>query len=156
VAHTATIQRRVYRGKLGPAKGRNVRVVHLGPGLVRDLRRLRKEHAELALSRGTRAATWVFQNRAGSCWGYNSARRTWKAAVTEAGLLAEGETLREVKLGTHALRHTYATQRLQEGVPPADVAEVLGDSLPTLYRVYAHAMPEENRDRLKVDLDAII
>lgn len=80
----------------------------------------------------------------------------WKKAAIEGDLLAVGETLQSAQLGTHVLRHTYATHRLQEGVPVADVAKALGDTVRTLLRTYAHAMPDDNRDRLRVDLDAII
>lgn len=71
-------------------------------------------------------------------------------------MLDEKTIPRSVALGTHVLRHTYATHRLQEGIPPTNVAAAIGDSVPTLLAYYAHAMPDENQDRLRVDLDAVV
>lgn len=76
----------------------------------------------------------------------------WRKTLNAAELLPLDTAPRSVGMGTHVPRHTYATHRLQEHVPPADVARALGDSVLTLLRTYAHAMPDENRDRLRVDL----
>lgn len=63
----------------------------------------------------------------------------------------------KIGLGPHVLRHTWITHRLQEGVPLPDVSKAAGHSSPTTtLRVYAHAMPSENRERLRVDLDALL
>lgn len=80
----------------------------------------------------------------------------WRKALVEAELATEESKLQREGLGTHVLRHTWATHRLQEGVPGPDVARALGHTLQTLLKTYAHAVPDENRDRLRVDLDAIV
>lgn len=45
----------------------------------------------------------------------------------------------------HALRHTWATHAARAGVPLFQVAGVLGDTLPTVMRVYAHHSPDHLR-----------
>jgi integrase len=50
-----------------------------------------------------------------------------------------------MQISPHALRHTWATLASRAGVPLFQVAGVLGDSLPTVMRVYAHHSPEHLR-----------
>lgn len=45
------------------------------------------------------------------------------------------------KLGMHDLRRTWASLAVQNGVPIADVAEVLGDTVPTVMKHYAQFIP---------------
>lgn len=45
----------------------------------------------------------------------------------------------------HTLRHTWATLAARAGVPLFQVAGVLGDTLPTVMRVYAHHCPDHLR-----------
>lgn len=45
----------------------------------------------------------------------------------------------------HTLRHTWATLASRAGVPLFQIAGVLGDSLPTVMRVYAHHSPDHLR-----------
>lgn len=45
----------------------------------------------------------------------------------------------------HTLRHTWATLAAQAGVPLFEIAGVLGDSLSTVVRVYAHHCPDHLR-----------
>lgn len=56
---------------------------------------------------------------------------------------------RRAKLGTdvtpHTLRHTWATWAAQAGVPMFDIAGVLGDSLQTVIKTYAHHSPDHLR-----------
>lgn len=155
----AKIARRFYKGKLGPTKGRNTRRVWLGTGLVRDLRRLRTEQRRVAMSGGRRPGLYVFQGRSGKPWSWDASPRRdiFVPTLIKAGLLADGEVPRNVGLGSHTLRHTWASHRLQEHVPVPDVSEALGHSSPAItLSMYAHAMPKENRDRMRVELDAIV
>lgn len=46
----------------------------------------------------------------------------------------------------HTIRHTWATWRAQAGVPLWSIAGVLGDSLETVTKTYAHHCPEYLRD----------
>ena len=50
-----------------------------------------------------------------------------------------------MQVSPHALRHTWATLASRAGVPLFQVAGVLGDSLPTVMRVYAHHSPDHLR-----------
>jgi len=59
--------------------------------------------------------------------------RTFTAAVRRAGLPA-GTT-------SHDLRHHYAVELLDAGVPVFDVAEQLGDRVEQVLRVYGHRKP---------------
>lgn len=45
----------------------------------------------------------------------------------------------------HVLRHTWATQAARAGVPLFEIAGVLGDTLATVMRVYAHHCPDHLR-----------
>lgn len=65
-----------------------------------------------------------------------SIRVGFENAVKRAGL--EGVT-------PHTLRHTWATWATQEGVDLWKVAGVLGDSVVTVERIYAHHAPEHLR-----------
>lgn len=50
------------------------------------------------------------------------------------------------KITPHGLRHTHATILIDELVPPADVADRLGNTLEMIYRVYAHSFKKiENK-----------
>lgn len=48
----------------------------------------------------------------------------------------------ESRCTPHLLRHSRATHLLQAGKPPFAVANLLGDTLQTLLRVYGHACPD--------------
>ena len=60
--------------------------------------------------------------------------KPFMAAVEKAGL---GDDVTP-----HVLRHTRATHLLQSGAPPWAVANLLGDTLTTVQRVYGHACPD--------------
>jgi len=68
-----------------------------------------------------------------------SNRRGFEGAVRRAGL--EGVT-------RHTLRHTWATWAVMAGVPLYDVAAILGDTIETVTRVYAHHAPDYLRDAI--------
>ncbi len=50
-----------------------------------------------------------------------------------------------MQVSPHALRHTWATLAARAGVPLFQIAGVLGDTLPTVMRVYAHHSPDHLR-----------
>lgn len=58
------------------------------------------------------------------------------AALPSSGLRESG------RLTPHTLRHSRATHMLQAGKSPWLVANLLGDSLTTVLRVYGHACPD--------------
>lgn len=49
------------------------------------------------------------------------------------------------KVTPHTLRHTWATQAAQAGVPLFEIAGVLGDTIQTVMKVYAHHSPDHLR-----------
>lgn len=60
------------------------------------------------------------------------------------------------RLGTHALRHSFASHRLAEGVHLPAVSATLGHASPAVtLRIYTHTIPTENRAALAVDLEAM-
>lgn len=68
----------------------------------------------------------------------------FKAARRKAGLstLAAKDMRPSGKLGIHVLRHTRATHLLQKGAKPKAVADLLGDNVVTVLKVYGHACPD--------------
>lgn len=73
-----------------------------------------------------------------------SITRAFEKTAAAAGLLDLQQVgLREAgRLTPHILRHTRATHLLQDGKSPWTVANLLGDSLETVMRVYGHACPD--------------
>ena len=66
--------------------------------------------------------------------GHNgSIRKSFSKAVKRAGLPED--------ITPHTLRHTFATLNLQKGTPPFQVAQVLGDNVQTVLKVYGHHCP---------------
>lgn len=68
-------------------------------------------------------------------------RRAFDKAARLAGLnqVAANGLRQAGTLTPHVLRHSRATHLLQDGKNPWAVAQLLGDTLPTLLRVYGHA-----------------
>lgn len=60
-------------------------------------------------------------------------------ALKEAGLAGTGATI-------HNLRHTYASWLVQDGVPLARVAALLGHASITTTEIYAHLAPTTHAD----------
>lgn len=88
----------------------------------------------------------------------------WAAATTKGGvgvanigpvLMHSGTTYKSFhrwakaqgfQITRHGLRHTFATLRLQKGVPIWKVAGLLGDNVATVQANYGHHCPENLRD----------
>lgn len=72
----------------------------------------------------------------------------FERVATKAGLadLKTQGMRQEGRLTPHILRHSRATHLLQDGKNPWVVANLLGDSLPTVLRVYGHACPDYMAD----------
>lgn len=68
-----------------------------------------------------------------------------KSEIDLSGFLrrAADKTCRErlLRVHPHALRHTVATLALKAGAPIYEVAKLLGDTVETIERTYAHHMP---------------
>lgn len=70
--------------------------------------------------------------------------RDYRAAARAAGIDDD-------RAHPHVLRHSRATHLLQDGRPPYAVAQLLGDTLTTVLRVYGHHCPEYGADALGND-----
>lgn len=97
--------------------------------------------AELASMRKSATNQWVLGSPA-------PVYQAFRKVAEKANLLhLPSRELREAAtLCPHALRHSRATHLLQDGKPPYGVAALLGDTLPTVLRVYAHACPDYLRE----------
>ena len=67
--------------------------------------------------------------------------------------MAKGEKRKAARdQGMHALRHTAASAWLSAGADIVAVAAWLGDTVETVYKTYAHLMPDaDERGRKAID-----
>lgn len=81
-----------------------------------------------------------------------STRTAFATAVKRAGLLALPKVaLRPAGKPTpHILRHSRATHMLQQGDMPIKVANLLGDNVQTVIRVYGHHCPEYMKEQFGI------
>ena len=79
------------------------------------------------------------------------ARAQQNAGITPP--LAKGEKRKAARdQGMHALRHTAASAWLSAGADIVAVAAWLGDTVETVYKTYAHLMPDaDERERTAID-----
>lgn len=90
-----------------------------------------------------RTSDAVFLNRHGFSSGFKSALR--KAGLSR---LVAKDMRPAGNMSPHVLRHSRATHLLQRGVPVKAVADLLGDEIMTVLRVYGHACPDYLEDAL--------
>ena len=60
-----------------------------------------------------------------------------------------------ITITPHTLRHTWATQAARANVPMFEIAGVLGDTLTTVMRVYAHHCPDHLRGAVNFKSNAL-
>lgn len=108
-------------------------IVPIGPELKAILLRLETQ----------RTTDAVFCDRRGFGSGFKSALR--KASLSK---LVAKDMRPAGSLSLHVLRHSRATHLLQRGVPVKAVADLLGDEITTVLRVYGHACPDYLEDAL--------
>lgn len=102
--------------------------------------RTRKRRAVVGIAKRPKALLEDMRQRAETEWVLShpgSIRKAFENAVDRAGL---GGVTR------NTLRHTRATHLLRAGHSPIKVANLLGHSVETLLRNYAHAMPADSLD----------
>jgi len=87
-----------------------------------------------ALPRPTSPTDWVFRGRHGKLPVdvHTLRAAAWRPTLKAAGL---------PPLPIHGARHTWATCALSAGVPLAQVAAHLGDTMKVVERTYAHVLP---------------
>jgi integrase len=130
-------------------KSHKERVIPLLEGLVRELRELQGTHV-LVIGRPLRPSDRVFLSPGGAQWGtptVNAMRifdRTLEAAAIDR-VDARGR-----KLDVHALRHTFASRLVRNGVGLAHAQRLLGHADPKLTaRVYTHLDAADLRDAIR-------
>jgi len=130
---TVRVERqRLQDGTIGPAKtARSVRTVPLGQVVVDELA------AHLA---AYPSSEWLFTTETGEPLGYRRWKKVWAGA-------SPGE------LGTHSLRHFYASALIAGGASVKQVQTVRGHSSAVItLRTYAHLWPgDDDRTRLVID-----
>lgn len=140
---TLLVERKNVDGTLVPGQktGRPARTVPLTAPLRADL-------AKWRLARGSPDGL-VFPTRAGRPWRehdyLNWLRRTWTPAARAEGV---GAT-------PYALRHSYASLRLREGVSIPELAQELGHSPVMTLGTYGHVI-EELRDTERLTAEATV
>ena len=53
------------------------------------------------------------------------------------------------RFSLHALRHSFISWAIEDGVPVTQVADWVGDSVETISNVYAHAIKDRGREHIK-------
>ena len=134
---------RIHR-KVVPTKSKKVRHVKVYDEVLNVLKQHIARKKEYWLKRGVNEApAWVFANSEGSwCDTHNLRERHYHLCLEKAGL-------RRRRL--HDLRHSYASQLLAAGAPPAFIQKQLGHAnVEITLRAYSHYLPNE-ADRRYLD-----
>lgn len=128
-------------------KDKEKRTVPLPPELVTKLRRHRDGAAP--------ARTCGLRHTAGRCTG-DLVFRGPRGAAIQSAAWGVGPWARSLKLAgiedrvrPHDLRHTYASWLIQDGVPLADIAPVMGHSDIEMSRRYAHLSDEDSHAKVR-------
>jgi integrase len=156
----ATSQLRIRRGvtRRGSQKTtkttRSTRSVDLAPDLVKQLL-----HHDVVVG-----CPWIFHTDRLDPWRPSGVRvelvrafdRIDRLAAAAADTAGHERPDPVERFNPYALRHFCATQALARGVPPEEVAAMLGDNVATIHRVYAHWIPTRKTfaDRMRSVLDA--
>ena len=133
------------RGQVTTPKNHCRRTVDLSRQLMATLRLWRRQQRPLWLKKGLPFPDWVFASVTGTALDQSNVRKALNRILDAAGLH---------RRGPHQMRHTFASQLLQDGAPITYVSRQLGhkDAAITL-RVYAHWLPDASMRRLVNLLD---
>jgi len=128
------LRRNLVRGQLTTPKNHQRRRVDMSRQLRAELRLWRRRRRAVWLKHGQPFPEWVFASVTGTALDESNVRKAFNRLLDAAGLH---------RRGPHQLRHTFASQLLQEGAPITYVSRQLGhkDASITL-RVYAHWVPD--------------
>ncbi|MCX5153034.1 tyrosine-type recombinase/integrase [Streptomyces sp. NBC_00291] len=127
------------RGLKGRA-AEDMRAVPCRPALTRILR----EHI---VREALQPTDLLFQGEKGDMLAGSVIRRAWNSA--RKAVLAPEEQTSPLGKRVYDLRHTCLTNWLYDGVPPAQVAEWAGNSVPVLLAVYARCVTGQLSDLKK-------
>lgn len=102
------------------------------------LRKVHARQAQMALEHGLPAPLWVISDDAGaSPWRPDRVSRLFRRVADRVGA---------TNVHLHSLRHFVATQMLEDGDSPHDVAGQLGNTPAVVESTYRHWLPGRNRD----------
>ncbi|MET7797072.1 tyrosine-type recombinase/integrase [Streptomyces decoyicus] len=127
------------RGLKGRASD-DTRVVPCRPALTKILR----EHIRSA---GLKPSDRLFRGEGGGMLAGSVIRRAWRTARLK--VLTEEEFASPLGKRVYDLRHTCLTNWLNDGVPPAQIAEWAGNSVPVLLATYARCISGQLSDLKK-------
>jgi integrase len=114
---------------VGPTKTKKARVVELDPATLEAFRLHRAAQQPLRV--------WVFANPQGEPWSARHFVERFRGLRRRAGC---------APLHLYGTRHSFATQRLADGVPVMAVSATLGHSNPAVtLKIYARWMPSHQR-----------
>ncbi|MEU1192338.1 hypothetical protein [Streptomyces sp. NPDC005859] len=86
----------------------------------------------------------LFQGEKGGMLAGSVIRRAWRSARAE--VLTPDEFASPLGRRVYDLRHTCLTNWLNDGIPPAQVAEWAGNSVPVLLAIYARCIAGQLQD----------
>ena len=138
------VRRSIVRGHQGLPKSRKIRRVDLSPQVCIELEALRQIRELETISKGhtLRLDENVFLSPMGFRWDARNLEKYWYQALKASGT-------RKIRL--HDLRHTFASQLIEQGAHPKYIQEQLGHASITMTMdTYGHLFP--NRNRGLVDL----
>jgi integrase len=127
------------RGLKGRAKG-DTRVVPCRPALTKILR----DHI---VAEKLKPGDLLFPGEEGAMLSGSVFRRAWRSARNQ--VLTADEFASPLGKRVYDLRHTCLTTWLNNGVPPAQVAEWAGNSVPVLLATYARCISGQLKDHQK-------
>ena len=144
-AGTLRVARTISKGLVGTPKSGAAREVDMTPMLSRRLRRLQVARKTEALRRGwPEVPAWIFCTRTGQPYHPRVVQRAFARALTSAKLPKH--------FTPHALRHTYASILIAEGVNPAYVQRMLGhSSIKLTVDLYGKWLPMQGRGADRLD-----
>jgi integrase len=144
-AGTIRVARTVSKGQIGTPKSGAARDVDMTPALARRLRRLQVARKTEALRRGwVEVPAWIFCTRTGEPYHPRVVQRAFARVLTTAKLPEH--------FTPHALRHSYASILIAEGVSPAYVQRMLGhSSIKLTVDLYGKWLPMQGRGADRLD-----
>ena len=133
------VRRAVVRGKVGLPKSNKIRRVDVSGQLCVELK-AQKEVRELEAMAKDQTLKFdepVFLSPMGLRWDERNVEKPWHRALKLSGI-------RRVRL--HDLRHTFASQLIEQGAHPKYIQEQLGHASITMTMdTYGHMFPNRNR-----------
>jgi len=133
------VKRAIVRGNVGLPKSGKARRVDLSSQLCTELKAQKKIRELEALSNGVtlRLDEPVFLSPMGFRWDERNLEKMWHRTLKVSGI-------RKIRL--HDLRHTFASQLIEQGVHPKYIQEQLGHASITMTMdTYGHLFPNRNR-----------